>query len=64
MSGQPIPNNEAHLDRLLEGIAKKHLSIDTLVTQKSDSLDFHDCAVWCIKSALKEAFELGQRVPS
>ena len=43
----------------LQSIAKKHLSIDTLNRQKSDSLDFHDLAVWNIEAALQAAFEAG-----
>ena len=42
-------------DQLLTEIAKKHLSLETLETRNSDSLDFHDMAVWAIKDALQEA---------
>lgn len=45
----------------LEQIAQKHLGIETLQTQKSDRLDFHDLAVWSIEAALKAAFEAGQK---
>jgi hypothetical protein len=45
---------------LLAAIAREHLNIETLETRKSDSLDFHDCAVWCIEDALQAAFEAGQ----
>jgi hypothetical protein len=48
-------------DEVLAAIAKEHLSVDTLETRKSDSLDFHDCAVWCLKSALAAAYEAGRR---
>lgn len=44
----------------LQEIARKHLRIETLETQKSDRLDFHDLAVWNIEAALKAAFEAGQ----
>ncbi len=47
------------IDQLLIGIAKKHLSLETLETKKSDSLDFHDITVWAIKDALQEAYEAG-----
>lgn len=47
---------------LFTDIARRHLQIDTLETRKSDSLDFHDCSVWGIKSALQEAFEAGRAV--
>ena len=46
----------------LQEIARKHLRIETLETQKSDRLDFHDVAVWSIEAALKAAFEAGQAV--
>ena len=46
---------------LLTGIARKHLSIETLVTRKSDSLDFHTVSVWAIETALREAYQLGLR---
>lgn len=44
----------------LEQVAKKHLGIKTLKTQNRDSEDFHDLAVWKIKSALKAAYNLGK----
>ena len=50
---------QQNIDQLLTEIAKKHLSLETLETRKSDSLDFHDVAVWAIKDALKEAYEAG-----
>lgn len=43
----------------LTEIAMRHFQIETLETRNSDGLDFHDVAVWSIKEALKEAFELG-----
>lgn len=47
-------------DSLLETIAVKNLpSVETLKTQNSDSLDFHDISVWCLKNALSEAFKAG-----
>ena len=52
--GNPIPPEE-----LLEEIARNHLGIQNLKTQNSDGLDFHDVAVWAIKSALEEAYKLG-----
>jgi len=44
---------------ILADIAKKHLSIDTLDSRKSDRLDFHDLAVWSIEQALEAAFQAG-----
>jgi hypothetical protein len=49
-------------DELLEKIAKKELFIDTLETQRSDSLDFHDRSVQSIKAALEAAFLAGVEV--
>ena len=51
---------EAALDRELAGIAKRVLGIPTLETQKSDSLDFHDVAVWTLRDALRLAYKRGQ----
>ena len=48
-----------NLNKLLEQIAKEHLFIQTLQTQSSDRLDFHDVAVWSIKSALEAAYAAG-----
>lgn len=47
-------------DQLLEEIALKHLFIETLKTQNSDSLDFHEVSVWGVKEALQAAFRAGQ----
>ena len=44
---------------LLEEIALKHFFVQTLKTQNSDRLDFHDVSVWAVESALKTAFEAG-----
>lgn len=48
-------------DELFTLIAQRHLNIETLGTRKSDGLDFHDVAVWCIKDALDAAFEAGPK---
>jgi len=40
-------------------IAKEHLHLETLDTRRSDSLDFSDQAVWCIKAALEAAYDAG-----
>ncbi len=48
-----------NLKKLLDQIAKEHLFIQTLQTQSSDRLDFHDVAVWSIKSALEAAYAAG-----
>jgi hypothetical protein len=44
---------------ILAQIAKQHLLVDTLKTQKSNA-DFHEVAVWSIEAALKAAFEAGR----
>ncbi len=43
----------------IEKIAKRHLGLKTLVTRNSDSLDYSEQAVWDIKDALEEAFQVG-----
>jgi len=48
----------------LEQIAKEHLFIETLQTQHSDRLDFHDVSVWGVKAALQAAFEAGRKAAS
>lgn len=48
-------------DEIFTLIAQRHLNIETLETRKSDGLDFHDVAVWCIKDALEAAFEAGRK---
>jgi hypothetical protein len=49
----------SQIDTILTLIAQKHLGIETLQTRDSDSLDFHDTAVWCLKDALEAAFKAG-----
>lgn len=46
--------------QLLE-IAERHLFLETLDARNADSLDFHETAVWAIRSALEAAFEAGRR---
>lgn len=43
----------------LATIALNRLSIPTLKTRNSDSLNFHNLAVWSVKQALREAFDAG-----
>ena len=49
----------SQIDNILTLIAQKHLDINTLETQKSDRLDFHDVAVWRLRDALEAAFKAG-----
>ena len=53
-------NNQAR-DQQLQTIATDHLFIETLETQHSDRLDFHDVSVWTVKAALQAAFEAGHQ---
>lgn len=52
-------NTAQTLDALLTRIAQEHLLIDTLETQNSDSLDFHDVSVWGVREALIAAYQAG-----
>ena len=47
------------VDDLLTEIARKHLFIGTLEGRNSDSLDFHDVNVLCVKDALLAAYRAG-----
>ena len=53
--------NSSDPTEVLAAIAKEHLFIDTLETRRSDSLDFHDVAVWAVKAALQAAFDAGRK---
>ena len=54
------------IETLLTQIAQTHLGIQTLETRNSDSLDFHDVAVWSLREALAAAYKAGaeQGVPT
>jgi hypothetical protein len=55
-----IAHSKIPSEALLLEIATKHFhSIETLETRNSDRLDFHDVAVWAIRSALTEAYAAG-----
>ena len=60
-TGHSSMNDEAARYAMLLEIAERHLFLETLETRNSDSLDFHDSAVWAIRSALDAAFEAGRR---
>lgn len=49
------------MNQTLQQIARTALGIDTLETQRSDRLDFHDVAVWSLKAALEAAYQAGQQ---
>lgn len=57
----PHRSKPMNTQQTIQQIAQKHLGIETLETRKSDQLDFHDLAVWCLEAALKAAFEAGQK---
>ncbi len=48
-------------DTTLAKIGTRHLHLETLQARNSDSLDFHDMAVWSIKAALEAAWEAGRQ---
>ena len=54
------------IENLLTQIAQTHLGIQTLEIRNSDSLDFHDVAVWSLRDALAAAYKAGaeQGVPT
>jgi hypothetical protein len=55
------PNDtNAAPETLLAELALQHLGIETLATRNSDSLDFHDVAVWAIRDALEAAWRAGR----
>lgn len=50
----------AELEVMCLRIAQRNFpSVQTLATQNSDGADFHDVAVWAIRSALLDAFQAG-----
>jgi hypothetical protein len=55
--------NREVFQKILTGIAQKNFpSVETLETRNSDSLDFHDVSVGCIRRALEDAFIAGMTV--
>ena len=52
------------LDQLLNRIASEHLGLSTLNTRNSDSLDFHNVAVWQVRIALEAAYHAGKASPT
>jgi hypothetical protein len=48
------------MNATIEKIAREILDLETLETRKSDSLDFHDMAVWEIRKALEAAYNAGR----
>lgn len=58
---QHTKDPEMTTQQILAQIAQKHLGLETLEPRQSDSLDFHDLAVWSIEAALLAAFEAGKK---
>lgn len=56
-----MPKPDKKMDAAVNRIAKEFLNYDTLETRNSDSLDFKDTAVWCVKDALEAAYKAGQQ---
>lgn len=52
---QPVPPAEK-----IAWLAKFYLGIETLDMRNSDRLDFHEVAVWNVKTALEAAYKAGQ----
>jgi hypothetical protein len=51
----------SRIEENVRRIALKHLDLLTLKRRYRDDLDFHDLAVWEIRSALKEAYKAGAK---
>jgi hypothetical protein len=49
------------MNKTIDRIAQEHLNLHTLDSRNSDSLDFHDLAVWNIKAALEAAYAAGRK---
>ena len=45
----------------IQNIARDLMGLETLETRRSDSLDFHELAVWTIRDALAAVFEAGRQ---
>lgn len=61
MSTKTTKRTQTYKDATVNEIAQRILGIDTLETRKSDSLDFHEVAVWTLTEALEAAFEAGRK---
>ena len=61
MARRTPSNPNAARDAVLMQIAERPLFLETLETRNWDRLDFHEHAVWAVRSALEAAFEAGRR---
>ncbi len=65
MTAKTTPLAKTASEALLLEIAARHFhSIETLETQSSDRLDFHDVAAWAIRAALEAAYAAGHAAAS
>lgn len=48
-------------DAVIATIARTHLDLETLESQRLESLDFREHACWSIRDALRAAFEAGKQ---
>ncbi len=53
-------DREIEVDKLLASIARRELRVPTLDARNSDSLDFHEVAVWSLQRALRLAYRAGR----
>ena len=64
MTAKTAALDNAPSEALLLDIATKHLhGIETLETRNSDSLDFHDVAIWAIRARWKRHMPLANPPP-
>jgi len=52
--------SNADAEAAVAAMACKVLGIETLATRNSDSLDFHEVAVWQIEDLISRAYEMGR----
>ena len=57
---KPTTNPRPAPEALLAELALRHFGVETLATRNSDSLDFHEVAVWAIRDALEAAWQAGR----
>ena len=53
---------EEKYSNIADRLAKEVLGVNSLETQMSDELDFHDLSVWSIKEALVRAVKEGEKL--
>lgn len=53
-------NVSTDMEETILQIAKKYFRVQTLKSRRLDRLDFYDVSVWCIQSALIDAYNAGR----